>query len=446
MRQPFSPTSRLMTGLAVTLAVVGGFSWYALHQIAGLRDLQAQLVDRNRKDSLQLLRIQNNLNSLGLAMRDMVNGDEPYGLQAYRVQFTRIRADLEDALRLEKGFAPVERSPERQAYFAERLAQFWTSVDQMFSLAAGGNNAQARSLIRGSLESQQAAITTTVARLLVQNNESEERAAARIQAIYAGVERNVYYFLGAALITIVLTSGYLIRANRRLFEELARLSTQRSELARKLISMQEEVLRSISRELHDEFGQILTAIGAMLTRAARQPDLPPTFRESMQEVREITQATLEKTRSLYQSLHPAILDDGGLEQAFTWYLPVFERQTGIKVQYQKTGPSPVVSDGVAIHVYRVLQESLNNLAKHSKSSLAWVRLEFSQGRLRLEVEDRGVGLPAGQNAGARRGIGMVAMRERAELLRGKIEFLRPSEGGTLVRLDVPLTAAGPYEQ
>lgn len=106
----------------------------------------------------------------------------------------------------------------------------------------------------------------------------------------------------------------------------------------------------------------------------------------------------------------------------------------------------MVSDGVAIHVYRVLQESLNNLAKHSKSSLAWVRLEFSQGRLHLEVEDRGVGLAAGQNTGARRGIGMVAMRERAELLRGKIEFLRPSEGGTLVRLDVPLTVAGPYEQ
>ena len=446
MRQHFSPTSRLMTGLAVTLAVVGGFSWYALHQIAGLRDLQAQLVDRNRKDSLQLLRIQNNLNLLGLAMRDMMNGDEPYGLQAYRVQFTRIRTDLEDALRLEKGFAPAERSPERQAYFADRLAQFWTSVDQMFSLATGGKDAQARSLIQGSLESQQAAITSTVARLLVQNNESEERAAARIQAIYAGVERNVYYFLGAALITIVLTSGYLIRANRRLFDELASLSTQRSELARKLISMQEEVLRSISRELHDEFGQILTAIGAMLMRAARQPDLPPTFRESMQEVREITQSTLEKTRSLYQSLHPAILDDGGLEQAFAWYLPVFERQTGIKVQYQKTGPSPVVSDGVAIHVYRVLQESLNNLAKHSKSSLAWVRLEFSDGRLHLEVEDRGVGLPAGQKASARRGIGMVAMRERAELLRGKIEFLRPSEGGTLVRLDVPLTAAAPHDQ
>lgn len=439
-----SPTTRLIFGLAVTLGAVGVFSWYALHQIAGLKDLQTQLIDRNRRDTLQLLRIQNNLHSLGLAMRDMVNGDEPYPLEAWKGQFARTRADLEDALRLERQLAPVERTPERQAYFAQSLAQFWTSVDQMFSLAAKRDDAQARDLIRTSLEPQQAAITTTVARLLVQNNESEEQATTRIQGIYNRVERNVYYFLGAALIAIVLTSLYLIRTNRRLFEHLARLSGQRSELARRLISMQEEVLRSISRELHDEFGQILTAVGAMLGRAAKQ-EVPPAFRESLQEAREVTQSTLEKTRSLYQSLHPAILDDGGLEQALAWYLPVFEKQTGIRVRYEKTGPSTPVADGIAIHVYRVLQEALNNLARHSKSSLAWVRVRFAAGRLQLEVEDRGVGLPVGTDPGVRRGIGMVAMRERAELLRGKIEFLRPSEGGTLVRLDIPLSPAGSYE-
>jgi len=433
-----------MTGLVVTLATVGLFSWYALHQIAGLKDLQTRLVDRNRRDSLQLLRIQNNLHSLGLAMRDMVNGDEPYGIQAYQGQFRRTRADLEDALRLEKELALVERSPERQAYFSQSLTQFWTSVDQMFSLAARGNDAEARDLIRRSLEPQQAAIVSNVAGLLGQNNEAEARAAARIQNIYAGVEHNVYYFLGAALVAIALTSLYLIRSNRQLFDRLALLSGQRSDLARKLISMQEEVLRSISRELHDEFGQILTAIGAMLARAAKH-DAPPAFRESLQEVREVTQSTLEKTRSLYQSLHPAILDDGGLEQALAWYLPVFQKQTGIQVQYQKTGASSVVADGIAIHVYRVVQEALNNLAKHSESGQAWVRMDFSHDRLHLEVEDHGIGLREEKLAGIRRGIGMVAMRERAALLRGKIEFLRPAEGGTLVRLDVPLSAAGTKE-
>jgi signal transduction histidine kinase len=444
MHQRFSPTTRLMTGLAVTLAVVGLFSWYALHQIAGLKDLQTQLVDRNRRDSLQLLRIQSNLHSLGLAMRDMVNGDEPYGIQAYRGQFNRIRADLQDALRLEKGFAPAERSPERQAFFADYLAQFWISVDRMFALAAAGQEAPARDLIRSSLEPQQAAIASNVARLLVQNNESEERAASRIERIYAGVERDVYYFLGAALIAIVITSLYLIRSNRRLFDRLALLSGQRSDLARQLIGMQEEVLRSISRELHDEFGQILTAIGAMLSRAAKH-DAPPSFRESLQEVREIVQSTLEKTRSLYQSLHPAILDDGGLEQALAWYLPVFQKQTGIEVQYRKTGSSPVVADGIDIHVYRVVQEALNNMAKHSKSPRAWVRVDFSPDRLNLEIEDHGVGLVEEKHASGPRGIGMVAMRERAALLRGKIEFLKPAEGGTLVRLNVPLPPPGSGE-
>jgi len=439
-----NPTARLTMGLVITLAGVGAFSWYALGRIGGLRDLQTQLVDRNRRDSLELLRIEDDLNTLGLAMRDMVNGDEAYGLEAYRREFTRLRADLEAALRQEKEVAPGERSPERQAYFANSLALFWNSVDQMFSLAAKGEDARARELVRTSLEPQQAALANNVARLLVQNNEAEERAAARIQQIYAGVERNVYYFLAAALIVIALTSLYLIRSNRHLFERLARLSAQRSDLARKLISMQEEVLRSISRELHDEFGQILTAIGAMLARAAKQ-QAPPAFRESLQEVREVAQATLEKTRSLYQSLHPAILDDGGLEQALTWYLPVFQKQTGIEVHYTKTGASAMVADGVAIHVYRVVQEALNNAAKHSQAQQAWVRLGFSPDHLHLEVEDHGVGLPEDKRVGIRRGIGMVAMRERAELLRGNIEFLRPSEGGTLVRLDVPLAPAGPSE-
>ena len=445
MHQRFSnPTARLMAGLAITLAGVGAFSWYALSRIAGLKDLQTQLVERNRRDSLQLLRIEDDLHSLALAMQELVNGDEPYGPLAYRVPFNRLRGDLEDALRLERELAPGERDPDRQANLTKSLTLFWNSMDQMFAIAAKGEDKRARELVHSSLEPQEAAITSNVARLLVQNNEAEERAAARIQQIYAGAERNVYLFLAVAVIVIALSSLYLIRSNRHLFDRLARLSAQRSELARKLISMQEEVLRSISRELHDEFGQILTAIGAMLARAAKQ-DAPPAFRESLQEVREVAQGTIEKTRSLYQSLHPAILDDGGLEQALTWYIPVFQKQTGIEVHYAKTGRSVTVADGVAIHVYRVVQEALNNMAKHAKSPKAWVRLDFSGNQLHLEVEDHGVGLPEDRRGGIRRGIGMVAMRERAALLRGNIEFLRPSGGGTLVRLDVPLAPAATGE-
>ncbi len=433
-----SPTSRLLIGLAVTLAAVATFSLYALRQISGLRDLQTRTVDRNRKDSLQLLRIQNALHSLGLAMRDMLEGNEGYAIEASRGQFNRIRVDLEDAMRTEAQLAPIARTKDKQLYVSEKMAQFWTSADQLFALAAQDEK-KARSFIRNSMQAQEAALTNTMARLLVENNEAEQQAVGQIQEIYNRVERQTYIFLVAVLLAISVTSLYMIRSNRRVFERLALLSDHRSELARKLIAVQEEILHSISRELHDEFGQILTAIGAMLRRAEKKglpPDSP--FRAELHEVREVAQSTLEKIRSLSTSLRPTILDDGGLEQAIDWYVPLFEKQTGIRVKYEKTGESPQVSDRVAINVYRVLQEALNNLARYSESPMAWVRVRYAPERLVLEVEDHGRGIPSDPGAGPRRGTGLVAMRERAELLHGKIEFLRPGEKGTLVRLEIPL--------
>jgi signal transduction histidine kinase len=438
-----SPTNRLLIGLAVTLASVAVFSLYALRQLDGLRDLQTGIVDRNRKDSLQLLRIQNNLHSLGLAMRDMLDESEPYPLIAFRAPFARIRADLDDALRLEAQYAPTARSSGRQQYVAGSLVQFWTTVDQVFTVA-GRDPAQARGIVRNTLQPQQAALTNTVARLLVENNELEEQAAVQIQSIYTRTERQIYYLLAAVVAAIAFTSLYLIRANRRVFQRLEQLSEHRSELARRLITVQEEVLHSISRELHDEFGQILTAMGAMLRRAEKR--LPPDsgFHEEVQEVRAVAQSTLEKVRSLSQVLHPPILDDGGLEKAIDWYLPVFEKQTGIAVHYEKNGAGPAVPDRVAINVYRVLQEALNNLAKHSESSQAWVRVNFAAGRLQLEVEDHGIGLPQ-NGAPASHGTGLVAMRERAQILHGRIDFLKAAgDRGTLVRLDIPIPEVPAY--
>ncbi len=445
MKKPVaSPTGRLLAGLAVTLAAVGIFSIYALHQMRGLEDLQTRIVDRNRKDSLQLLRIQNDLNQLSIAMRDMLYGDEPYGLQAYKKQFDRMRTDLDDALRREAQLGPVQRDTNRQRYLADSLAEFWASAGRMFEVAAQQGDPAARDLIRNSLEARTGALTSAVAQSLIENNEAEQEAASRIQSIYLGVQRNVYVFLAAMLVAIFATTLYLIYSNRRLFQHLAAVSEHRSDLARKLITVQEETLHSLSRELHDEFGQVLTAIGAMLRRAEKHLPADSPFCADLREVREVAQVTLEKTRSLSQLMHPSVLDDGGLEKAIDWYLPVFEKQTGIKVRYEKKGEGPAIGDRVAIHVYRVLQEALNNLARHSGSPLAVVRLEFPPGRLSLEVEDRGAGMPQSPNGGGRKGIGMTAMRERAELLQGTFEVRRPGEGGTLVRLDVPLTDS--YEQ
>jgi signal transduction histidine kinase len=429
-----SPTPRLLIGLVITLAAVVAYSFYITRQISGLRELQQNLVDRNRRDSLQLMRIQNDLNQIALAMRDMLDADEPYPLTAWTAQFQRIRVDLDDAIKLEEQLSVAIRTPDQRAYLRDSLTQFWDAVDRMFLMAQNGRDEEARTQIRLSLQARQAALSTAVARFLVQNNESEEQAAQRITEIYDGVQSQVFVFLTLTLVAIVLTTLYLIRSNRRLFAQLADLSEQRSELAQKLIATQESTLRHISRELHDEFGQILTAIGAMLARAGNHAPEGSPVREELREVSEVAQSTLDKVRSLSQALHPVTLDEAGLEATLDWYIPTVERQTGIRISYEKSGTPFELEATAAVHVYRIMQEALNNVARHAAVERAWVRLRFLPKSLELEVEDHGGGFPV---QSSRQGIGLVAMRERAELLGGNITFTRPAEGGTLVRLTVP---------
>jgi signal transduction histidine kinase len=431
-----SPTATLFLGLIVTLTAVIIYSGYSLHQISGLRQLQNNLLDRNRKDSLQLLRIQNDLNSLALAMRDMLDNDEPYPLNAWSAQFDRVRIDLNDALHREQQVAPVNRTPDQEQYLENSVAQFWDAADRTFTLARGSHPDDARSEIRVSLRARQEALSTAVSRLLVQNNESEEQAANRLSEIYDRVQRQVYLVVAATIAAILLTSLYLIRSNRRLFARVTTLSGQRSELAQKLISTQESTLRHISRELHDEFGQILTALGAMLSRAGKQAPEGSALRGDLREVSEIAQSALDKVRSLSQALHPVMLEETGLESTLDWYLPVVERQAGIHVSYEKSGEPFPVAGNAAIHVYRIVQEAVNNSVRHSGAVDCAVRLRFEPQALEVEVEDHGKGF---NPQSAHPGIGLVAMRERAELLHGTIEFLRSNSNssGTLVRLHVP---------
>ena len=429
-----SPTPGLLLGLAITLAAVVAYSAYITWQVSGLRKLQSELIDRNRKDSLQLLRIQNDLNLLAVAMRDMIDNDEPYPLTAWSAQFQRIRTDLDDAMHLEAGLAPAGRTTEQSASLSASLAQFWDAVDRVFALAGAGREKDARTQIQLSLQARQAALSTTVARFLVQNSESEEQAAERIIQIYDRVQGQVYVFLAATLAAILLTGFSMIRWNRRLFARMAELSERRSELAQKLIATQESTLRYISRELHDEFGQILTAMGAMLGRAGAHAPEGSSLRTDLQEVRQIAQDTLDRVRSLSQALHPVMLDEAGLESTLDWYIPTVERQTGIAISYRKEGNPFAVDAGAAVQIYRVLQEALNNVARHSGAKQAWVRLRFLPSQLELEVEDHGAGF---NGQPARQGIGLVAMRERAELMGGRIVFSIPSAGGTKLRLTAP---------
>lgn len=433
-----SPTVRSLLGLLITLAAVTGFSWYALHQLSGLRKLQAQTLDRNRHDSLLLLQVQNDLNAVGLLLRDMVHVSGSSHVAQYEAEFERLCADLEESIRQESKLAPVTRRPERQRMLTRSVEDLRGTSIEVFRLGKRGDEQGARSLASSRLSSQQAAAAALVLSLLERNNEAEERADLKIASIYDGVERNIYAFLAATMVAIVVTSSYLTYSNRQIFEKLESLSRQRRVLAARLITLQEEVLRSVSRELHDEFGQILTAVSTMLSRAERKglaPDSP--FRSELTEVREITHNTLEKMRSLSQMLHPAVLDDYGLAKGIEWYADVFQKQTGIETKAIVEG-TPVRVDGqLAINCFRIMQEALNNAAKHSGTKRAEVKVSFRTERLTLSIRDFGGGLPSVKK-GTEPGLGLIAMRERASLVGGDLKIDSVPNGGTTVSVAVPL--------
>jgi len=200
-------------------------------------------------------------------------------------------------------------------------------------------------------------------------------------------------------------------------------------------------LRQVARDLHDEFGQILTAIGVTLGRASQKAlDKDPVFVQDVKAVKKIVEDTLQLVRSESQIFRPAILDDFGLAQTLEWFVEQFSLQTGIQVHY--TGR---LADGFflpedAIHLYRIVQEALNNVARHSGAKEAWVTVEEEAGGLNLEIRDNGAGFVIGpeSNRVAGQGIGLMGMRERAEHLKGTFSIRSTPQRGTVVSVHVPL--------
>ena len=166
------------------------------------------------------------------------------------------------------------------------------------------------------------------------------------------------------------------------------------------------------------------------------------FIADLEEAQQVTQRTLDRVRKKSRLLHPVILDDFGLQQAVAWYTDEFARQHGIDTRFEPDGDLAGLPADVATHLYRIVQESLTNVARHAEASQVDVRLTRDADGIELSVADDGKGPPAlsparGANEGPG-GIGITSMRERAALMGGRFEAGRGPRGGLHVVVWVPL--------
>lgn len=261
--------------------------------------------------------------------------------------------------------------------------------------------------------------------------------------VHTTVEQSSLRQLGFALLCglgiAVMATAYAGRLERRLVNQLMEnaLKTRAlQDLSIRMIRAQEDERRRIAHELHDEVGQALTAIKVELSVAQRAIAAAGAVPDSLQSAQAITDGALHTVRDLSQLLHPAVLDDLGLVDAVDSYLRAFSRRCGIRADLVVNGLSSRLPADVEVAAYRMIQESLTNVARHARATRCQVTLRRSADRVEIEIMDDGEGFDAADigHSGSRTGLGIIGMRERALQLAGVVTVESARGKGTTVRI------------
>ncbi|GIW43656.1 MAG: hypothetical protein KatS3mg077_0938 [Candidatus Binatia bacterium] len=229
-----------------------------------------------------------------------------------------------------------------------------------------------------------------------------------------------------------------------LYSQLLQDRERLRQLSQRLVESSEATLQTISRELHDDLGQAITAVRLDLGRIERSLPLGSEARQQIQDSRRQLAAILDAVRNLSQVLRPAVLDDLGLVPALESYVSRFSARTGIQADLRIAVGEIVLPREIELAVYRTLQEALTNVARHAQARNVLVTLEVDSNRVRLRVRDDGRGFDpdAAPSFGKKLGMGITGMRERAGLYDGRLLVTSSPGKGTEVFLELPMILRG----
>jgi len=219
--------------------------------------------------------------------------------------------------------------------------------------------------------------------------------------------------------------------------ELEQKNEEVQQLNGRLLQLQDEERRRLARELHDSTGQMLAALNINLTlmkdlTAAADARMTKIVQDSAALTEELTR----QIRTMSYLLHPPLLDEAGLESALQWYVEGFSQRSNIAVDVHASDDLGRLRSDVEIALFRIVQESLTNVHRHSGSRNASVHIARDAERIVLEVRDKGKAAQAGKKT-FRPGVGILGMRERVRQLGGKLE-IHSDEAGTMIRALVPV--------
>ncbi|MBL8210288.1 MAG: sensor histidine kinase [Bryobacterales bacterium] len=421
----------------------------ALRQSASIYEEVRAIQDAHEAAQARLERVEQRILQTSLTVRDFLLDNSPITANQYKQRFEQLRQAIGEDLNLLKADAP----PDQRTLIAElerQLSVYWDSMVPVFLYTPAQRVTKGTYFLREQQRPRRDVLLTIADNVAELTRRNYRRRIQDLRTSQQHYRRQLEWAVGVSflmgLAVAIATSVRIALLERAAHQE--RLAAEQAEaqmraLSVRLMNAQEEERKMISRELHDEVGQTLTALRMELGSLERLRQEPgPAFQQQLEEAKETASQTLRNVRDLAMGLRPSVLDLG-VEAALQWQARHFSRRSGTEATVKVEGDLPPLPDAHLTCIYRIVQEALTNCARHARASIVNIHISGSPQFLELRVSDNGVGLPVDWRR--RRSMGIIGMEERAREAGGHLEIQSFPGQGTLLRLRLPLREA-PLEE
>lgn len=434
----------LFAGFGALLILMAIICIDSLHTLGAFETDNAQI----RQDFLYrertLEQVRASLYETGNLMRDYILIDsDPHAQEMLRTELQSIESETTAELDACIQSLPAGKKEPFQ-HLSVELDHYWSSIAPISALNAEAKKEPGNSVLRSDVLAQHAGTLAIAKELSAVNDDELKEIDRQISEVFAQFRRRLLmvatlaFGFGVILAgTTIIYSGRLEKSVKEKYHESLRAQRELKELSKRLVEAEERERRAISRELHDEVGQSLTALLVDVQNLTEMSDGESVFRPGLQKIKALAENCVNEVRNMALLLRPSMLDDLGLVAALDWQGREVAKRTGILVETSDENVSDNLPEEHKICVYRIVQEALNNCSKHAHAKRVKVAVRQEENLLRVSIEDDGKGFDPTRM----RGLGLVGMKERVSQLGGVMSVDSNPTRGTLLRIDLPLPNA-----
>src|SRR5579885_3555341 len=409
-------------GLLALMLAAGIDALLVLHSV---RTSDAQIRDVYFRRSRALDEVRAGIYQSAIVMRDYLLATDRKIADAQVEKWTSIRVKTDRALgEMSASLDPAESAPFRS--LQSEVQVYWKLLDFIVEMQGKDKRSRGATYFSNELVRRRTAMLDLVDWIDGMSIRELASGDAALNKTFDGLRLRLIVMLALTVGAGVVLAAFTTRRTLALEAEM-------KELSARLVSAQEEERRAISRELHDEVGQSLSALLLEAGNAARVPDTAEV-RRHVDSIKKLAEASVQVIRNMTLLLRPSMLDDFGLVPALEWQAREISKRTGLRVHVTAEETAAELPDTLRTCIYRVVQEALHNCARHSQAKSVRVVVEQERSRIVLTVEDDGHGFDARRV----RGLGLVGMEERVSHLGGAFEIESSPGMGTRVAVELPI--------